>query len=84
MVSHDAGGFSDAACDLNVYDGRKRDPDDLLRCLLHYCRVLRSKSDAAAQDALDRVVGAGPSSAFSESRDTAGLSLLWSWCRGTR
>lgn len=33
------------------------------------CRVLRSESDAVAQDALDRVVGAGPSSAFSESRD---------------
>lgn len=32
------------------------------------CRVLRSESDAVAQDALDRVVGAGPSSAFSESR----------------
>lgn len=36
MVSHDAGGFSDAECDLNVFDGRKRDPHDLLRCLLHY------------------------------------------------
>lgn len=86
VVSHDAGGCLDAACGVNVYYGEKRDPNDLFCCLNYLLYGLtiqdgafsKPDSDAAAQDALDMLVGAWPSQ-LSQKVETL-LSLLRSWC----
>ncbi|MCJ8746795.1 hypothetical protein PDJAM_G00145890 [Pangasius djambal] len=56
---HNAGGFVDAACGVNVYGDGKSDPEDLLSCP-HYPlqglaigAISKLGCDAATQDALD-------------------------------